>query len=210
MSNERFGFGDRVRHVRRPEWGIGSVVKCEDVTLNGTPTQRLSVRFPGLGVKTLSTAHADLQRVAALEARAPEEGEDKRVELWEQLGKSDWLAGVAQRKINEAMTSLSEEVRDPFNSLRQRLITTLGLYRFERTGRGLMDWAVAQSGLEDPLSRFNRHELEEYYDRWTVERDAQLDRLLQEAAGDQHLIDEALTTAPPAARKAVRRRASVR
>ena len=34
MSNERFAFGDRVRHSKRPEWGIGSVVKAEDLSVN--------------------------------------------------------------------------------------------------------------------------------------------------------------------------------
>lgn len=210
MLSKRFGFGDRVRHARRPEWGIGSVVKCEDVVLNGRGAQRLSVRFPGIGVKTLSTAHADLQRIEAAESPSDDETSDKPIQLWEELGKSDWLAPVAQRKIQEAMTSLSEEVRDPFRSLRQRLETTLALYRFDRTGRGLIDWAVAQSGLADPLSRFNRHELEEFFDRWTVERDAHLERLLQETASEPQLVEAMVAKAPPAAKKAVRRLASVR
>ena len=45
MPKEIFEFGDRVRLQRRPEWGIGSVVKVEAAMLNGTRSQSVSVRF---------------------------------------------------------------------------------------------------------------------------------------------------------------------
>ena len=44
MSQRKFEFGDRVRHARRPEWGIGSIVKTQDTVFGGNPGQRLSVR----------------------------------------------------------------------------------------------------------------------------------------------------------------------
>ena len=73
---------------------------------------------------------------------------------------SEWLGEVAQRKVREVMVGLSERVRDPFRPVEERLRACLDLFRFDRTGRGLVEWAVAQSGLDDPLSRFTRHELD--------------------------------------------------
>jgi hypothetical protein len=200
MSSERFACGDRVRHPARPEWGIGSVLKVEELPVNGAAAQSLSIRFASVGVKTINTAHAKLERVT------PGGGGDDvdRAVVWDEL-KEDWLGPLAQRKIEQAMTSLPEEARDPFNGLRRRLELVLGLYRFDRSGRGLIDWAVAQTGLDDPLSRFNRHELERFFDRWVTERDAQLFRLLQEAEGERDLVNELISRAPAAGQRAARK-----
>lgn len=210
MSTERFEFGDRIRHAERPEWGVGSVVRAEDVTVNGRPTQRLSVRFPGVGVKKLMTGEARLKRVTGEKAPSSAGEDAPPLAAWEKVRQSDWLAPMAERKIEETMIGLPPEARDPFSTVAQRLAFVLALYRFDRSGRGLMDWAVAQSGLDDPLSRFNRHELERYFDRWAFERDAQLARLLQAAAFDPQLIEKLVLQAPPDAEKAVRRLMAVR
>ena len=106
------------------------------------------------------------------------------------------------------MISLPADVRDPFNSLQKRLTLTMGLYRFDRSGRGLKDWAVAQTGLDDPLSKFTRHELEQKFDRWAWERDSHLIKLVQEArapGNDPAIINAALKAAPPNAQDTVRR-----
>ncbi len=205
MSDRKFATGDRVRHARRPEWGIGSIVKTEEVTVNGLHAQRLSVRFPNAGLKTLSTAHAELRHVDDGAASDGNGEQQHALHDWHKLGDSDWLGGVARRKVEEAMVSLPAEVRDPFDSLRKRLSGCLDLYRFGRTGRALMDWAVAQSGLEDPLTRFTRHELELLFDQWAVQREAHLYKLLQEARSDPGLVNELLAAVPPPARDAVRR-----
>lgn len=207
--DQRFATGDRVRHGGRPEWGIGVVTKVEQLPVNGQASQRLSIRFPNAGMKTLVTGHADLQPVS--EDVSPFGDEAPSVRAWDKMNGSDWLAPVAKRKVDEAMISLPMEVRDPFNSLGKRLALTLGLYRFDRSGRGLMDWAVAQTGLDDPLSRFTRQELEQRFDRWSFERDNHVAKLVQEArnAGalgkDSTLVSEALKGAPPAAHDIVRR-----
>lgn len=200
-----------MRVAARPEWGVGTVVKVEPVvgTLNGHSQQRLSVRFPNAGVKTLVTGHADLSRVTG-DDRFSATGDSPLVQYWEKMktDDSDWLASAARKKVEEAMISLPPDVRDPFNSMAKRLSLMLGLYRFDRSGRGLMDWAVAQTGLDDPLSRFTRHELEQKFDRWTYERDQHLAKLLQEIrapGNDQGVLRTALQSAPPAAQNAVRR-----
>jgi hypothetical protein len=106
------------------------------------------------------------------------------------------------------MRRLPEATLDPFRSIDGRLEATFALFRFEPTGRGLVDWAVAQTGLDDPLSRFNRHELESFFERWRGERDAHLGRLLAEAPPGT--ADRLLGGAPPAARRAVKRVGAVR
>jgi hypothetical protein len=215
MSDQKFVTGDRVRVAAKPEWGIGTITKVEIVNglkSNGHVPQRLSVRFPNGGIKTLVTGHADLQRVSdAADQFTTDESPSAR--YWDKVNESDWLGSMARRKIEEAMLTLPQDVRDPFNSLQKRLSLTLGLYRFDRSGRGLMDWAVAQTGLDDPLSRFTRHELEQKFERWVVERDSHLQKLLQEAQApgrDRSIVATALKEAPPAAVNMVRRLISSR
>ncbi len=204
MSQRKFQFGDRVRHVRRPEWGIGSIVKIEQTALNGQPAQRLSVRFPNAGLKTLVAANAELELVTAERSNVAVD-EAHPVNEWENLSEEDWLEPLARRKVEEAMTRLPPEIRDPFNSLRKRLVLCLDLYRFEKTGRGLIDWAVAQTGLDDPLSRFTRHELEQLFEPWSSQRQQHLGRLLGEAQSELGLVRELVASATPAAQQAVRR-----
>jgi hypothetical protein len=210
MSSRKFEYGDRVRHTRRPEWGIGSIVKTEELTVTGRRAQRVSVRFPNAGLKTLSTAHAELQLVNSNNGPETDGAETHPLGGWDKMQESDWLGGVAQRKVQEVMTTLSPEVRDPFLSLEQRLESCLGLYRFDRTGRGLIDWAIAQSGLSDPLSRFTRHELEQFFEQWTTQRDEHLSRLLQDAKGDPSVVARLMKAAPAGARDAVRRLTAAR
>lgn len=207
-TKARYEFGDRIRHLRRPEWGVGSVVKVEPTMMNGRSTQSLSVRFPSVGIKLLNTAQAELELVSGEHTKSLADAEAHPIVQWEKLNDTDWLAPLARRKIQEAMTSLPLEVRDPFNSLRRRLALTLDLYRFERSSRALMDWAVAQTGLDDPLSRFSRHELEELFERWATERDAHFGRLVQESRRDVTMsqeLDKLLASAAPGAQRAVRR-----
>ncbi|MCI0631964.1 MAG: DUF3553 domain-containing protein [Phycisphaerales bacterium] len=208
MSEQKFSSGDRVRHAGRPEWGIGTITKVESLPMNGQASQRVSIRFPNAGVKTLVTGqgHSLLQR--ADEAHDPlGDGQPQSVKAWDKMKDSGWLAPMAKRKVEEAMITLPMEVRDPFNSLQKRLTLTMGLYRFDRSGRGVIDWAVAQTGLDDPLTRFTRHELEQKFDRWSFERDQHLAKLIHEIrnSGELAIIQAAMKSAPPAAQDVVRR-----
>jgi hypothetical protein len=212
MSDTLYSSGDRVRHSGRPEWGVGTVVKTEQLPANGQLSQRLSIRFPNAGTKTLISGHAELQRVT--DTADPFESEAPSVKDWDKMNGSDWLAPVAKRKVEEAMLSLPSEIRDPFNSMQKRLTMMLNLYRFDRSGKGLMDWAVAQTGLDDPLSRFSRQDLEQKFERWACERDSYLSKLLQEirngggggiGGNEQSILNVALKQAPPAAVETVRR-----
>ena len=209
MSQNRFQFGDSVRHPRCPEWGIGSVVKAEEMVANGSSSQRLSVRFSNAGLKQFNTAVAELEIISATTTGTIPSRFDSMRDF-QRMSESEWLAPLAQKKIQEIMLSLPEEARDVFTSLKQRLDFTLRLYRFDRSGRGIIDWAVAQSGLEDPLSRFTRHELEVMFDRWGQERQAHLGRLIHDARNDPRMLEQAIKDALPDAQKVARRMAAAR
>lgn len=204
MSEHKFASGDRVKHVRRPEWGVGTITKIEDAAMNGHHTSRLSIRFPNAGMKTLISDQADLEKVTG-NSDPYDSGDSTNVAAWDKVGEGGWLSGVAEKKIKEQMISLPGDLKDPFNSLAKRLSLTLGLYRFDRSGRGLTDWAVAQSGLDDPLSRFTRHDLEQFFDRWAGERDNHLAKLAHEARLEPAAVQAAMKSAPPAGLNALRR-----
>lgn len=208
MTQTKFQFGDSVRHARRPEWGIGAIVKVENIASNGDASQRLSIRFSNAGLKKLNTEKAELEIVNSENGSTSDSQFDSIREL-DRMSESEWLAPLAQKKIKEIMVSLPWQAQDVFNSLHSRIDFTLGLYRFDRSGRGLIDWAVAQSGLDDPLSRFNRHVLEELFDRWVHERDACLGKLLVEAKKQPAMLESLLVDVLPAARDAVRRLSQV-
>jgi hypothetical protein len=209
MVERRIRSGDRVRHTVRPEWGVGVVINSEPVSVDGALRQRLSIRFPNEGLKTLVTSAAELELITESSNGLPHAAEHPLASFGA-LAEGDWLAPHAKKKIEEAMISLPMDARDPFNGLKRRLDFTLGLYRFDRTDRKLQEWAVAQSGLQDPLTRFTRHELEQLFDRWAFERDNHLGRLLQEARNEPAVMRDALAKAPPAARHVVRRFTSSR
>ncbi len=202
--------GDKVRHRQRPEWGIGSVTKLETITLKGVRDQRVWIRFPNAGLKTMLASVAELDRADASSGPAPTApgGPEETLVAREARHEGGWLGEIAKRKPEDAMTTLPSSASDPFLPVEKRLDLVLGLFRFASTGARLIDWAVAQSGLNDPLSRFNRHELEAFFERWTYERDLALSRLVQEAkkseAGREHL-EARLAAATPEIQKAMRR-----
>lgn len=196
MSVHTFQFGDRVLHAEKPEWGEGLVTEAVGAVQDGKACQRVTVRFERAGVKTLSTAYANLKPA------------DTAPVIQEALTNSaaEWLGDLGAKQAQEVMSRLPESATDPFASLEARLKATLGLYRFSAVGGPLIDWAAAQSGLKDPLSRFNRHELEEYYRRFEMARDAHLKKLAAEAQrADPSMLARLAPAAPPAARNALRR-----
>jgi len=196
MTTQRYQFGDRIVHADKPEWGVGQVIGAEDVTIDGVAGQRLKIRFDREGLKSLATQIADL-----LPAESQTAMERAEAEVVPGLNPD-----ASEQVVREVMTTIPESARDPFASLTARLSATFALYRFEPTGASLVDWAAAQSGLTDPLSRFNRHELEEFFRRFAVTRDEQLRSLLNEAKRtDPQAIPNAAKGAPQAGVEAGRR-----
>jgi len=196
MTTPRFQFGDRLLHTDKPEWGVGQVIGAEDVTIEGVAGQRLKIRFEREGLKSLAT------QIAKLRPAEPQTTMERAEEgVLSGLNPED-----SDKVAREVMTAIPEAARDPFASLTARLSATFGLYRFESSGASLIDWAAAQSGLTDPLSRFNRHELEEFFRRFSVSRDEQLKGLIGEAKrADPQAITNAAKGAPKAGVEAGRR-----
>ena len=196
MSTQRFQFGDRIIHADKPEWGVGQVLGAEDVAIEGAAGQRLKIRFERAALKTLATQLADLRLAQALTTM-----ERAQAEVVPGLN-----PGASEKVAREVMTTIPEPARDPFASLTSRLSATFALYRFDQGGASLIDWAAAQSGLADPLTRFNRHELEELFGRFAMSRDEHLRSLLHEARrSDPQAITTAVKGAPKAGVEASRR-----
>jgi hypothetical protein len=192
MPQTQWKRGDRLVHAARPEWGVGEVTSVQAGTDNGKATQTLTVRFTRAGSKTLSAPPAPLEpaeEVAPLDRALAER------------------AGFAeQAAVEEVMTVVPERARDPFASMAERLRFTLDLYRFTESGAPLIDWAAAQSGLADPLSRFSRHELEQLFSRFRLNLDNHLRNLVDQVRrSDPGLLEKAAAEAPPEARFALRR-----
>lgn len=192
-------FGDRVVHTGRPEWGVGTVSTVEPAVQDGRRCHRLTVRFERGGVKTLSTAFAEL-RYADTGAIAMLNAEPA----------SDPLL-AAEFKPEDVFCKVPDDALDPFVSPRKRLEYTLGLYRFSEGGGKLLDWAVAQSGMKDPLSRFNRHELEALYQRFLFNVEQHLKKLVREMnRTEPQTVKDVVAKAHPAAVKALKRMDALR
>lgn len=203
MIEATFKKGDRVRHPSRPEWGTGTITKIEVVTRDQATDLRIWVRFPSVGEKTLLASAAQLepaedQGFAAVHARPTVTSLDV-----EKGG--GWLGSISKRTPEELMSSLSDEATDPFVGPRRRFEVALALYRFDGSPTRLIEWAIAQSGLDDPLSRFNRQELEQLHKRWLFNLDGHVTKLLGDLRREQVAIDPFLAKAPPLAVKSVRR-----
>lgn len=184
--------GMQVRHRQRPEWGAGVVTRVEALTRAGVRDQRLWIKFGAAGLKTLLASGADLEIGEGTGAA------EHTFAAREVASEGGWLGQIAQKKPEQAMSELPPSATDPFLLPERRLKNLLALYRFAG-GAKLIDWAVAQSGLDDPLSRFNRIELEAFYKNWTLERDLALHRLVSDFRRRREPVDTLLADAPKAA-----------
>lgn len=203
MVNREWKLGERLMHGGRPEWGIGEIRSAESLMHNGSKCQRLTVRFERAGVKTLSTAFADLRPADQMPSLV-----EQPVTETANNGKSErgWLSEVEQGSIVDQMTKLPDDATDPFRTRKARFEASLNLYRFTPTGASLLDWASIQSGLKDPLSKFSRHELERLFDRFRANLDGHLKKLGAELKKeDQASMAALVEAAPPAAKQAVKR-----
>ncbi len=196
-----FQSGDVVLHPRRREWGEGTVEKATAVNSGGSPSQRLIVRFTHHGRVTIHTnvaslVHKETKSTMNRTTATKYSSADKP---------RGWLDSLAPTSDAERLWQLPEELTDPFASLKKRIAATLDSYRLDKSPRTLIDWAVAQSGLDDPLARFTRHELEQAFDHFARDRDIHLRELVRTAKrqGEVRMLRQVLTDRhPPAVRKA--------
>ena len=156
---QRFQMGDRVIHAGQPEWGVGIVSTSSMGDHEGVPCQRLVIRFDRAGLKTVSTAFAKIQAAGDRIGTVPE----KETPNAQSQGESNPILKASAREIQQIMVRIPDAAGDPFATPAQRLKATLSLYRFTDSGGPLIDWAVMQSGISDPLTKFTRHELEDFF-----------------------------------------------
>ncbi|MEM8737496.1 MAG: DUF3553 domain-containing protein [Planctomycetota bacterium] len=206
----RFAAGDTVRHPKRPEWGKGTVRSIQAIVQpDGSRAQRLTVDFANQGRKLINTAIAPLDRAGAASPSKTDKPKTRRNTPEAPLpdhthtrtpvattsapvarGKSaaaahapeaGWLDDLDGSAIKgKELWELPDALSDPFASAPERLAATLQTYRFSTEPRALMDWAVAQTGLNDPLSKYTRHELEQAFPRFARDRDAHLKDLVRQ------------------------------
>ena len=196
-------FGDKVTHPKFPEWGNGAVIKVESVAVKGEPATRITVRFSSAGLK--SFVGDDLPLDVLEDGHSmPGDRELKRPAIAEveDLERSG-LTQAVEQKLQEIMHAIPLACRDPFNTSEHRLRRTLDLYKYDMSGKGLMIWAMAQTGMDDPLTRFNRTELEVYFKHYSHELNRHLFKLLSEMHGDTQVINRLLNEAPLRAKRAV-------
>lgn len=75
---------------------------------------------------------------------------------------------------------LPGDLTNPFSAIEQRLEATLRTYRFSTEPGPLFEWAVVQTGLDDPLTRHTRVELEQAFPRFARDRDQHLRDLVRQ------------------------------
>jgi hypothetical protein len=186
------------------------------------PAQRMVIDFANQGRVTVNTAYASIvpegtdlasvapRKTSPASGAAPTSGGGAAFG-----GGGGWLAELerSQNTANspaaagngDSLTMLPDKCSDPFMPLGRRLMHTLDLYRFSSEPRSLIDWAVAQTHLQDPLSRHTRHELEHGFAIFSQMRDSHLKELIRliKRKGEQTLIAEAREHPLPAARAAL-------
>lgn len=104
-----------------------------------------------------------------------------------------------------ALTQLPEAATDVLSSPDSQLAATLQLYRYSTEPRSLLDWAVVQTGADDPLSHMTRHELEQAFENFAINRDRHLRKLIEamRKEGNQNKLHETLHQLPSEARRTV-------
>jgi len=217
-----WSISERVVHTGKPEWGSGEIKTATRTTQDGRPCQLLQIRFDRAGLKTISTAFANLipaEDAAALSAEpfAPTfsgnggnggggSGPHNHTTSKEDDFAARLMGEPGTADIKQRMTKLPDAATDPFTTTQSRFKATLGLYRFAPTGGSLLDWAAMQSGMADPMSRFNRHELEKFFESFVIVRDNHLRKIAAEMRKvDPGAVNALVKGAPPAAQQALRR-----
>lgn len=194
MTATVFSKGEKVVHATKPEWGIGEILRTETTRHQGDPCQMLTIRFDRAGTKVISTGVARV------------ESAQKTIETATGFSRNgSWLESANPEETRQAMAKLPEPAVDPFRPLERRFAATCDLYRFSSEGGSLVDWAAAQTGLPDPLSMFNRTELELFFEKYRLNRDEHLRILARDyRRADPGGFERGLTKAPPSARQALR------
>ena len=178
-----------MRNAARPEWGDGRVLRVQEVRHGDVLSHRVSVQFATVGHKTLLTPPARL--------------------AWptpERERETGWLDQLGGRTADDVLRALPEQVTDVLGTLRERLAAVLPMYAYAGEGADLVMWARRQTGVADPLSHWNRDELEQAFAGFGDERDAHLRGLAAQLRMKEGpaAVHEFLAAVPPELRPAIR------
>ena len=185
VPGSSFRRGDQVVHPLRPEWGEGVVEHATTVTHQGHPAQRLVIRFVEYGLVTINTGIAPLlAKEVATSMGSTLASSNPASRPGSSFG-GGWLSDLESKPRNGELYALPADLTDPFASLSKRLSAILDTYRFTADqrapggARSILDWAMGQTGLADPLTKYTRHELEQAFPRFARDRDALLLELVR-------------------------------
>jgi Protein of unknown function (DUF3553) len=180
---DRFQQGDVVTHPKRPEWGKGVVKLAQTIVHQGDTAQRLSVEFANHGRVVINTAVAPLAPKGQTQTMSPSI-----------TSSGGWLKQIERsNSTSHELWDLPEALTDVFTSDLQRLLATLETYKYNTEPRPLIDWAVVQTGMDDPLSKYTRHDLEQAFARFARDRDLHLKEFVRQLKrnGKQQVLVQA-------------------
>ena len=208
MQSRTFAKGESVIHTGKPEWGPGDIVSAEGQLHEGKPCQRLTIRCARAGLKTISTAFAELKPAEDSMSR-------QLINASREVASRDGMGdtpmdpldkSMRRRAAEESLQKVPEDAIDPFRTPVQRLESMLKIYKWMDSPAGVLEWATSQTGLGDPMSMFNRHELEQHLDKFRIAVDNHMKKLLPVARkADAAGVQRVLLTAGPSAKAALRR-----
>ncbi len=185
--------GDTIEHTTRPQWGIGCVQQAQPVIRDGVTTQRIVVDFPHKGRVTLDTATAPIRRFNPATQRTPTPTPTPNTQDTKSMttsgsalhnNKGGWLAELESKanggKQTHELWDLPDALSDPFLPDEARLKATLDTYQYSTDARSLIAWAIMQTGLQDPLSKYTRTDMEMAFPRFARDRDNHLKDMIRQ------------------------------
>src|SRR5699024_8518167 len=118
--------------------------------------------------------------VASLVPGADRNDKDKNM-LTAKTSDGGWLNTLERTSSGQQheLWGLPDELTDPFASLTDKLKATLDAYRYSTESRSLIEWAIMQTGLDDPMTRYNRSQLEQEFPRFSRDREQHLKQLVR-------------------------------
>lgn len=179
-----FKVGDKVAHPRKPEWGTGVVREAHPTSHDGIQAQRLRIDFANRGNTTINTAIAPLVSGDAMDDtfNTPKGfGQDMSMSSEASKLGAGWLDQLeGQGGGKRELWDLPDACNDPFASDEEQLDATLDTFKYSTDPGPLFQWAVVQTGLDDPLSKHTRVELEQAFPRYARDRDNRLFELVRQ------------------------------
>eukprot|EP00752_Nemacystus_decipiens_P016707 g14945.t1 len=189
---QQFKVGDKVAHPKKPEWGTGVVVDARPATHEGIEAQRLRIDFANKRNTTLNTAIAPLvsgEQINNTYTPTPKGlGQDMSMSTNTSKPGAGWLDELEGKSGGKReLWDIPDACDDAFSSDEQQLDACLDTFKYSTDPGPLFQWAVVQTGLDDPLTKYTRVELEQAFPRYTRDRDNRLFELVRQMKRNGYL-----------------------